>query len=371
MRLRSVILVASLLLISAMAFAGGQGEAGTIKIGVAGAHSGDLASYGLPTVNAAQLVADQINEAGGINGRRIELIVEDDQCEAGPAANTAAKLISDDVVAVIGHICSGATNAALPAYLAEEVVVISPSATAVDLEAFPNFFVTIATNFQQAETQVGYMLESFDLERVAVLHDKDDYGKGLAEDARTLLEEAGVTVAVFEGITSGAVDYSAVLNRVDAANVDAVIYGGYHPEASKLVDQMRSKGMEQIFFSGDGVKDATFIEVAGEAAEGVYATGPRDTSSNPLFVEAAERHMEEYDEEYGAFFMNAYAAALVLFDAIEQGGSTEYSAIIENLTSNFVDTPLGRVSFEESGLPIGVGYSVYQVEDGVFVERQE
>lgn len=349
----------------------GGGEAQTIKIGVAGAHSGDLASYGLPTVNAVQLVADKVNEAGGINGQLIELVIEDDQCVPEVAANTAAKLVSEEVVAVIGHICSGATNTALPLYLDEQIVTISPSATAVDLAAYPNFFVTIATNFQQAETQVAYMMANFDLESVAILHDKDDYGKGLAEDARTLLEAEGVEVSVFEGITAGAVDYSAVLNVIDAADVDAVIYGGYHPEASKLVDQMRSKGMEQIFFSGDGVKDATFIEVAGEAAEGVYATGPRDTSSNPIYIQAEEAHVAEHGEGSGAFYMNAYAAALVLFDAIEQAGSTEYDAIIENLTSNYVDTPLGSISFDSIGLPIGVGYSVYQVEDGDYVQRQE
>ena len=109
MRNKIVVFFVAMVLAASVAWAAGQGEEGPIKIGVAGAHSGDLASYGLPTVNAAELVANQINENGGLLGRQIELVVEDDQCQPEVATNTAAKLVGDGVVAVIGHICSGAT----------------------------------------------------------------------------------------------------------------------------------------------------------------------------------------------------------------------------------------------------------------------
>ena len=107
--------------------------AGTIKIGVAGAHSGDLASYGLPTLKAAQLVVRDVNDQGGINGTPLELLIEDDACKPEIAINTATKLVSGGVQAVIGHICSGATRAALPVYRAAKVLVISPSATTPEL----------------------------------------------------------------------------------------------------------------------------------------------------------------------------------------------------------------------------------------------
>jgi ABC-type branched-subunit amino acid transport system substrate-binding protein len=112
MRLRVAIVALLLLVVAGFAFGNGQGESDAIKTGVAGAHSGDLASYGLPTVHAAQLVVDVYNENGGVNGQMVELIIADDQCDSGIAANAAAKLVSDGVVAVIGHICSGATNSA-------------------------------------------------------------------------------------------------------------------------------------------------------------------------------------------------------------------------------------------------------------------
>lgn len=363
---------------AAFVFAGGDGEsegpssdAEPILIGVGGAHSGDLASYGLPTVNAARLVVAQVNANGGINGRPVELLVEDDECEADIAANTATKLASDGAIAVIGHICSGATATALPIYEEFGILAISPSATNPGLAESPNFFRTIATDEIQARTQVDFAISELGVEKVAVLHDKGDYGKGLADYARGFLEDAGVEVAVYEGIEAEGVDFSAVINLVDSANVDAVFWGGYHPAASKLVAQMNARGMDVTFISGDGVKDDTFIEVAGTDAEGVYATAPTDTTSNPMAIQAAQEHVDEYGEEYGAFFLNAYAATLALVNAIEIAGSTEFDDIVAALTSNYVDTPLGSISFTESGEVIGVGFSVYQVQNGAYVELAE
>ncbi len=176
-----------------------------IRIGVAGAHSGDLASYGIPTVRAAELVVRDVNAAGGLLGREVKLLVE-----------------------------------------------------------------------------VDFALDVLKVRKIAVIHDKGDYGKGLAEFARKFLEESGkAEVVLYEGITPGAVDYSAVVQKVRRKGAEAVIFGGYHPEASKIVRQMRKKRMDTIFISDDGVKDDTFIKVAGKYAEGVYATGPKDVSRNP------------------------------------------------------------------------------------------
>lgn len=372
MRLRSVFMITLALILAAGAvFAGGQGEAETIRIGVAGAHSGDLASYGLPTVNAAQLVVDEVNANGGIDGRMIELIVEDDQCAPDVAANTATKLVSDGVIAVIGHICSGATNTALPIYEAEQIVAISPSATNPGLTEFENFFRTIAPDDAQSALQVDFVVNELGLSRVAVLHDRGDYGKGLADFAVAYLEEAGVEVVLYDGVTVGAVDYSAIINRVDAEGADIVIWGGYHPEASKLVDQMRSRGMDTLFIGGDGIMDETFINVAGEASEGVYATSARSTEGNTLAEEYVQRHIDEYGTEPGPFFNEGVAATLALLNAIDAADSTDYIAIMEALRSELVDTPVGTITFDEAGDAIGVGFAVYQVQDLQYVQVSE
>lgn len=347
-------------------------QAKVIKIGVAGAHSGDLASYGLPTVNAAELVIDKVNANGGLLGKQVELVVEDDVCKPEVAANIASKLVGENVVAVIGHICSGATKSALGIYKDSNIVCISPSATNPPLTQsgdYPNFFRTIAPDDAQAQLEVDFALNNLNLTKIAILHDKGDYGKGFAEFAKSFIEESGkADIVLFEGITPGAVDYTAVINKIKSSGAEAVIFGGYHPEASKLVSQMRKKKMDTLFLSEDGVKDDTFIKVAGEYAEGVYATGPKDTSQNPMAVQAIKEHEEKFKEAPGAFFLNAYAATLALVNAIEKAGSTKYEAIVKALRSEEVDTPLGKISFDEKGDAIGVGFSVYQVQNGKFVE---
>lgn len=358
---------------AAMVSAGGQAEAATIKIGVAGPHSGDLASFGIPTVRAAELVVAQVNAAGGVLGRQIELIIEDDQCSPEVSTNTAARLIGEGVVGVIGHICSGATRPALGLYTDESIVAISPSATNPALtqdREFDYFFRTIAPDDAQGQLQAQFVGEVLGLESVAILHDGGDYGRGLAEFAQTALQAdyPEVDILLFEGITVGAVDYSAIINRIASSGAEAVVFGGYHPEASRLVSQMRTQGMDTLFISGDGVRDNAFIEVARANAEGVYATGPRDTSGNAIAAEAVAAHVAEYGEEPGPFYQEGWSAILALVNAIETAGSTEGDAIAAALRNSMVDTPVGTISFDDKGDATGVGFAIYQVEGGRYQE---
>ena len=346
--------------------------ADTIKLGVAGAHSGDLASYGLPTVKAAELVVADINAKGGINGKQVELLVEDDVCKPEVASNTATKLVTSGVHVVLGHICSGATKAALPIYKNANVIVLSPSATSPGLTQsgdYPNFFRTIASDDAQAKTQVDFALGKLALKKIAVVHDKGDYGKGLATFAKSFVEKSGkAEVVLFEGVTPGAVDYSAVVQKIKRSGADGVIYGGYHPEASKIISQMRKKRIKIDFISGDGVKDDTFIKVAGKNAEGVYATGAKDNSNNPLYTAAVEAHKTAYKEDPGAFFESAHAGAVALLNAIAKAGSTDINAVTKALQDNDVATTVGKIHFDNRGDAVGVGFAVYQVNGGKYVE---
>ena len=368
-------LALAMILVASLASAGGRSETDEIVIGVAGAHSGDLASYGLPTVNAAEIIAEDVNAAGGLLGRQIRLVVEDDQCAPEVATNVAAKLVGDGVAAVLGHICSGATRTALGIYTGENIVTVSPSATSPPLTQdgeFPTFFRTIAPDDAQGAMQAQFAAEELGVRRVAFLHDGGDYGRGLADFGRAAMEAnyPDVEVVLYEGVTVGAVDYSAIVNRLGAANVDAVFWGGYHPEASRIVSQMRGQGIDIAFISGDGVQDETFIDVAGANAEGVYATGPMDTSANPVAQEARRKHQAKYGEDPGPFFMNAYSGMLAIVNAIEAAGSTDPDAIMNALRTSPVDTPVGTITFDEKGDAIGVGFAVYQVQNGVYVELQ-
>ena len=366
------IIFLSILTIALIALSNTQSYAKTINIGVAGAHSGDLASYGLPTVKAVELVVKEQNAKGGILGRKIIIFTEDDVCKPELATNTATKLVSMKVDAVIGHICSGATKAALGIYNNAKLVAISPSATNPDLTQsgnYPNFFRTIASDDAQAKQQVDFAINVLKMTKIAVIHDKGDYGKGLAEFAKKFINNSKkAKLVLYEGVTPGAVDYSAIVQKLKRSGAEAVIFGGYHPEASKIVTKMRKKRMKTIFISDDGVKDDTFIKVAGKYAEGVYATGSMDTSVNPLTQKANKDHKKIYAKEPGAFFLNAYAATQALLNAIEKAGSTEYEKISKALRSNYVETPLGNISFDERGDAIGVGFSMYKVNNGKYEE---
>ena len=361
-----------LTLFVSLALTGAGLAADTIKLGIAGAHSGDLASYGLPSVKAAELVVKDINARGGILGKKVELLIEDDACKPEMATNTATKLVSKKVDIVMGHICSGATKAALGIYNDARIIVMSPSATNPELTQsgqYPNFFRTIASDDTQAKLEVDFAMNRLKVKTIAVLHDKGDYGKGLAEYARKFAAATkNVKVVLYEGITPGAVDYSAIVQKIKQSGAEAVIYGGYHPEAASIVSQMRKKGMKTIFISDDGVKDITFIKVAGKNAEGVYATGPKDTSKNPLAIAANEAHKKTYGSEPGAFYLNAYAATQAILHAIQKAKSTDYTKVSNALHTYAVDTPLGKIKFDKKGDAIGAGFTMYQVRNGVYVE---
>ena len=352
-------------------FAEASSEGNPIKIGLAGPHTDYLAPYGIPAKNAAQIVIDRININGGILGRPLELYIVDDDCDPKTAPEIAAQMAEAGVIGVIGHICAGSTKAALGVYLHEKIIVISPSAVTPSLTKsgdYPNFFRTVLPDDAQPRLEADFVI-SRGFKKIAVIHDKQSYGQGLAERVKEILDaEAGVDVVVFEGIQTGAFDYSAVINKIANAGAEAIIYGGYHPEASKLVAQIAENQIDIAFISGDGVQRGAFIDLAKENAEGVYASGPNDVTSTPLAIQARNAHIAEYGEEPGPFFYEAIAATQALVKAIENAGSADYEDIREALTNNFVDTALGKISFDKNGDIIGLGFSMYQVKNGKYIK---
>jgi len=349
-------------------------EQSPILIGVAGAHSGDLAPYGTPTKEAVEMLAAELNGKGGLLGRPVKLLVLDDQCKPEIAANVATNMVSQGAQAVIGHICSGASKAALGIYKEAKMVVISPSATNPPLTRsglYPNFFRTIAPDDKQGQLAAAFVTGKLGARKIAILHDKGDYGKGFADFSRDAIAAGGkAQVILFEGITPGAMDYSAVIQKVRHAGADAVIYGGYHPEASKLVAQMKKKRIDLPFIGPDGVMGGGFLAIAGGNAEGVYATGPLDVSNYPLNQQVRAAYRQKYGREPGTFFDQGVAAWQGLVGAIQAAGSTDYAAVTRALQSHPVDTSIGRIKFDAHGDAEGVGFAVYQVRGGKFTEVQ-
>ena len=343
-----------------------------VRLGVAVVKTGELASYGISGLRGVELAVQNINAKGGIIGRQVELFVGDDLCLPKNALIVASKLLIHNVHAVIGHICSGATFAALDTYKNANIITISPSATNPDLTQsgdYPNFYRTIASDDTQALVQIEFVVNQLKLKRIAVIHDKSVYGKGLAEYAKEILKKIDKRkLVLFEGVSTGSINYTQFVQKIKKARADAVIYGGYHPGASKIVRQMRLKKIEAIFLSGDGIKDESFIVSSGKNAEGVYATAPKDTSAIKMAVDVTRAYRAKYDEEPGAFFLNAYAAVVALANAIETAGSLDYDKVSKVLKSESVETPIGKIGFDERGDATGTGFSVFQIQNGVFVE---
>lgn len=351
-----------------------DGDKAPIMLGVTGPYSGDLAPYGIPTAEAAKLIVEKVNEAGGVQGRQIKLIVEDDICDPNQATLVANKLIADGVVAVIGPICSGATASAMGTYESENVPVISPSATNPDLTLdYPNFFRTIAGDDKQGVRQAEFLVNTLNAKKIAVIHDQQDYGKGLADGAMVNLEKLGVEIVLYEGITAGAVDYSAIVSKIINAKVDALVYGGYDADGSKLITQLKAKSFAGDIVVGDGFKGEQFLKLAGAAAEGVYATGPKDYTQTEAYKNAVSEYKEmNSGNEPGTFYSEGYAATMILVELLKEVNlsdmKTTQQEILDMLSSGkSFDTSVGTISFDKDGNSVGTGFNVYKVVDGSFM----
>ncbi|MDR2945320.1 MAG: branched-chain amino acid ABC transporter substrate-binding protein [Candidatus Adiutrix sp.] len=349
-----------------------------LKIGYGGALLGNLASYGLSSFYGLEYVVLKANQSGGLLGRQIEIVREDDGCDPAMASSAAAKLAGAGIKTALGHTCSGATASALSAYN-NGVLVISASATEVSLTETgdnPYFFRTIMRDDAQAVLQVEFVKKR-GFKKVAILHDKGDYGKALADRAKAAFDEdkeSGVEVVVFEGVTTGQVSYDAVVSKLKSSGAEALLWGGYYSDASKLVTQMRAKQVNTLVVGGDGLKNEGYVKMAGPAAEGTFATGPADisTAKNPpaAITEAIADHEKRHPgTEIGPYFFYSIAAAQALFSAIEKAGDpNDLEAIKKHLQEDTVETAMGPVRFDAKGDIIGSQAVMYEIKDGNFVE---
>ena len=342
----------------------------TIKMAVAGVISGDYAPYGISAVRGVEIAIEDINAKGGILGKQVEILIGDDVCKPEVSVNMATKLVSDGAQMIVGHVCSGCTIAANKIYKDAGLIVVSPASTNDDLThsgKHPNFFRTISYDGAQAELMTDFATNNLKAKKVALLHDKGDYGKGQMDLVKKSFEKKGkVEIVLFEGVTTGAVDFTAIVQKIKRSKADVTLWGGYHSDASKIVSLMRKKRVKTLFFGGDATHGENFLNLAGKYAENVYATGPNDTSNNPLYKELTARHQAKYEEDPGTYFHKAYASAQALAAAAEKAGSLDYDKMRAAMFENKIASPMGQISFDQKGDVIGAGFSVYQVQNGKY-----
>jgi branched-chain amino acid transport system substrate-binding protein len=287
----------------------------TWTIGTMGALSGDYASIGQPIFHGIEYAVEEVNASAGL-ACKVEIQAEDSQGDPNQAPPLARGLVDNrELVAVVGPYFSGETLASGRIFSQANIAFITPSATGatIDDQGFDTFFRVVADDAIQGDVAARY-IASLGPSTVAVVHDNQDYSKGIAD-------------AVFAGLGSVATgpfiidpqetDYSAVVAEVEAAKPEVVFYGGYSPQAGPFLKQLREAGVDAIFISDDGTKDSSFGDLAGPASEGVQVTCP---CADPLQLPAARDFVEgiqgTYDRPPGTFAADAYDATRMIFEAL-------------------------------------------------------
>ena len=345
-RMKSV--AAALGMAGLFAFSSAQAQ---IKIAIVGPATGPVTQYGDMVKEGVSTAVKMFNAAGGVNGKKIETVVVDDACEPKQGPVAANRVVNDKIHYVVGPVCSGASIAAAPIYNNEGVVVVTPSATSPALTDGKNFhylFRTIGRDDQQGPAAAKFIAQKIKPKKVAVLHDKQSYGQGIAANVRDDLKKAGINVVLFEGINAGDSDYSAVITKLKSAGVDFVYYGGYHPEMGLLLRQAGEQGLKVKMMGPEGVGNPEINAIAGPAVEGMLLTLPADFSANPKNAAIVKAFKDKKRDPSGAFQLTAYAATQVILDSVKAVGD-DAKKVADHLHKSSFETPIGSVGWDKKG----------------------
>ncbi|GGI47310.1 branched-chain amino acid transport system substrate-binding protein [Agromyces flavus] len=347
------------------------GEDGPITLGMLAPFSGSESAFGAYMQNGAQLAIDELNADGGVLGRDLELVVEDDACDATTAVAGANKLVTDGVHASVGGYCSGATLPTLPIFDEAGIPMIIPAANSNELvQGLPGVFLINGTGTQQAAAAVQYA-EKIGATTVAAIDDATSYSADLAASFVEQAGEAGLDVAFEATVTPGENDYSAVATQLASEQPDLVYWTGYYQEGGLIVRQATDAGYDGTFLVGDGSVDAKFAEIAGPGyTDNVVAT----FTQTPDMIEGADDWIASYTElageAPGPYSTQSYDAVRVVAQAIEDAGSTETDDVIAAIEAlDGFDTFAGPLTFTDDHTLSGGGFVIVGIdpESGAFV----
>ncbi|MDO5483764.1 MAG: branched-chain amino acid ABC transporter substrate-binding protein [Desulfovibrionaceae bacterium] len=347
--------------------------AGSVKIGLMCPLTGKWASEGQDMKNIVSLLVDEANAAGGVNGKKIELVVEDDAGDPRTAALAAQKLASSEVAAVIGTYGSAVTEASQSILDEAGLVQIGTGSTSVRLteKGLPLFFRTCPRDDAQGKAAAAAILKG-GYKAVALLHDNSSYAKGLAEESRAILEKAGVKVIFFDALTPGERDYTAILTRLKAAGPDLVFFTGYYPETGMLLRQKKEMGWNVPMMGGDAANHQDLVKIAGaEAAAGYFFISPplpqdMDSAEAAAFLKAFKAKYDTVPVSVWAVLAGDAFKAIEAALAAGKADPQDMAAWLKKLK----DLPglSGSLGFDAKGDRVGDFYRIYSVDQtGAFV----
>ncbi len=349
--------------------------AGTVKIGLMAPITGAFASEGQDMQKILTLMAEEVNKAGGINGQKVELIVEDDGSTPRSAATAASRLVAKGVPVAIGTYGSAVTEASQDIYDEAGIVQIATGSTSIRLTAkgMKRFFRTCPRDDEQGRVAQA-TLNTLGAKRVAILHDNSAYAKGLADETKALIEKnKSAEIVFFDALVPGERDYSAILTKLKGGNPDAIFFTGYYPEAGLLLRQMAETKWSAPMLGGDATNNADLVKIAGPAAaKGFRFISPPMPAD--IDTKAAKDFLAAYQAKYKAqpssiWSVVAGDAFMVLVEAIKHKGadSAAIAAFLHNDLKNF-DGLTGKISFDGKGDRQGDLYRLYEVNDkGEFI----
>ena len=332
-----------------------------IRIGLAAPLTGTMAWGGAATQEAVEVAAADLNAAGGVLGEQIGIVTADDYCDGEQAVAAANKLVAAGIVAVFGHQCSGAAIPASKVYANAGILMISNFATNPKLteQGLPNVFRVIGRDDLQGRIAGDLLAKHATDSPIAILHDGQAYGKGLAEETRKRLAELGIAEAVFEAVQPSRADYWDVVQRMRAKGVEVLYYGGYSPEAALILRQAHEHGYELQLVAGDGISNEDFGLIAGPSSDGTLMTYP-PVPTHAQAVELGRRFPEVSQAPY-----TTYAAVQIWAQAVEIAGTFQTEPVAQALRTHEFDTVLGRIGFDAKGDVTGYEPFVWYVwKDG-------
>jgi branched-chain amino acid transport system substrate-binding protein len=360
--------------LAAPAVIGARGAAaqgtGPIRIATAGPMTGQYAAFGgQMRAGAEQAVAD-LNAAGGVLGRQLALEVGDDACDPRQAVSVANQLAGRRVALVAGHFCSGSSIPARDVYAEEGVLQISPASTNPRYtdEGKWNTFRVCGRDDQQGQVAGRYIAQRMQGQRVAILHDNSAYGRGLAEETKKALNAAGVQETLFSAYNPGERDYSAIVSRLQQANIQVVYLGGYHTEGGLILRQAKERGMNVTLIGGDALVTNEFWQITGAAGEGTLMTFSSDPRKRPTAAGVVQAFRAKNIDPEG-YVLYTYAAIQIWAAAATRSNGTDPRRIAALLKSGGPwQTVLGDISFTEKGDVTVPDYVFYVWRNGSYAE---
>lgn len=344
-----------------------------ITIGLVAPLTGPVAAYGDQVKNGAQAAVDAINEKGGVLGEKIVLKLADDAGDPKQGVSAANLLVGEGVKYVVGPVTSGVAIPASDVFAENGILMVTPTATAPDLttRGLTNVLRTCGRDDQQAEVAAAYVLKNMKDKRVAVIHDKGTYGKGLADAFKAAINAGGLQEVQYNSLTPGEKDLSALVTRIKADSIDVIYFGGYHPEGGLLARQLHDGGVKAAIIGGEGLSNTEFWAIANDAGAGTLFTNATDALKNPASADAV-KVLQGKGIPPEAFTLNAYAAVEVLKAGIEKAGSADDAAAVATALKSGepIATAIGNLTYGDSGDLTSPSFSLFKWEDGKIVAAE-